>query len=345
MKQKLNVGKIVKVPIRQAFAHEAHDFTVWLAENVDALSDQIGLPLIVEQREMRVGRFSADLVCLDTSGNRIVIENQLESTDHDHLGKIVTYMGNLQANTAIWITPEPRIEHQTAIEYLNSQYHQSGLRIYLVLLEAIRVDSSRIAPLFTILVRPQDDAAAVSETGLDNYTNLETDSTESERNTELPATWCVYPVRDEATYKLFLDENLVGLGFGNLGDLSKLPANPQAFRDEWIKRNPSQSASQARAFYPMFYSFRHRVKKHDLVIYPPTWREQLIHVGEIAGDYMYRGGLFRNYRDVRPVSWIAAIPRENFSSTARKGISVTLAFFQIRNEDFLNELEANLHRN
>jgi len=95
------VSRIERVPLREAFRHEALNFTVWLEQNIDALAGSIGLELTVLEREKAVGSFNVDLFCEDRSGNRIIIENQLERTDHDHLGKLLTYMVNLDARCAV----------------------------------------------------------------------------------------------------------------------------------------------------------------------------------------------------------------------------------------------------
>src|SRR5215207_6128288 len=99
-----SVGKITKVPVREAFPHEALHFTQWLETNIEALSEQLGLELTVLERERTVGDFHVDLLCEDHNGNRVIIENQLERTNHDHLGKVLTYLVNLDAQVAIWIT-------------------------------------------------------------------------------------------------------------------------------------------------------------------------------------------------------------------------------------------------
>src|SRR5690606_5433515 len=115
----MDIGKIEIVPIRQAFGHEAANFTVWMEQNIDALSERIGLKLTVLERERSVGSFSLDLFCEDENGDAVIIENQLERTDHDHLGKLLTYMINLEAKTAIWVATEVRPEHQRVIDWLN----------------------------------------------------------------------------------------------------------------------------------------------------------------------------------------------------------------------------------
>lgn len=92
-----SVAKITSVSIRDAFRHEANNFTVWLEDNIDALAERLGMDLAVVEREKSVGSFKVDLLCEDQNGNHIIVENQLEKTDHDHLGKLLTYLINLDA--------------------------------------------------------------------------------------------------------------------------------------------------------------------------------------------------------------------------------------------------------
>src|SRR5258708_37143797 len=106
----MNIGKIEIVPVREAFRHEAHNFTVWLESNIEALSERIGIKLTVSEREKAVVSFNVDLFCEDGMGNYLIIENQLEQSDHDHLVNLLTCLVNLEAKTAIWITPEVRPE-------------------------------------------------------------------------------------------------------------------------------------------------------------------------------------------------------------------------------------------
>lgn len=99
-----SIGQIEIPPIRKAFPHEAAHFTTWLESNIERLAQRIGMQLTVVQREQKVGAFNVDLLCEDQDGNPVVIENQLKPTDHDHLGKLLTYLVNLDAAAAIWLT-------------------------------------------------------------------------------------------------------------------------------------------------------------------------------------------------------------------------------------------------
>lgn len=160
------IGRIEIVPVREAFRHEALDFTTWLEENIDVLAERLGLELSVLDREKAVGPFNVDLVCEDDAGRLVIIENQLERTDHDHLGKILTYLVNLEAKAAIWITPEVRPEHERVIEWLN-ETTGADIAFYLVRVEAVRIGVSPFAPLFTVLAGPDEEAKEVGETKKD----------------------------------------------------------------------------------------------------------------------------------------------------------------------------------
>lgn len=158
----MNISKIEIVPIREAFRHEALNFSVWLEENIEALSERIGLDLTVIEREKSVGSFNVDLFCEDPEGNTVIIENQLERTDHDHLGKLMTYMVNLEAKTAVWVATEVRQEHQRVIDWLN-EVTGADMSFYFVKVEAIRIDDSPFAPLFTPLSQPDQQTREIGE--------------------------------------------------------------------------------------------------------------------------------------------------------------------------------------
>lgn len=160
------IGKIGIVPVREAFKREALDFTTWLEQNIDALTDRLGLELSVLEREKTVGSFNVDLLCEDDAGRLVIIENQLERTDHDHLGKILTYLVNLEASSAIWVTPEVRPEHERVIEWLN-ETTGTDITFYLVRVEAVRIGDSPFAPLFTVLAGPDEETKQVGETKKD----------------------------------------------------------------------------------------------------------------------------------------------------------------------------------
>ncbi len=155
-----NISKLDVVPTRSVFKYEALDFSVWLEDNIDALGERIGLELTVLEREKLVGSFKLDLFCEDQNGNTVIVENQLERTDHDHLGKLLTYMVNLGAKTAIWVATEVRQEHQRVIDWLN-EMTSDDMGFYFVKVEAIRIGESPYAPLFTPLSQPDAQTRAI----------------------------------------------------------------------------------------------------------------------------------------------------------------------------------------
>jgi len=102
------IGRLERVPLREVWRHEALDFTSWLEKNLDVLNEVLDITLSDAEREQAAGTFSVDLVATDSSGNPVVIENQLGKSDHDHLGKLITYLTAIDAKAAIWIVTEPR---------------------------------------------------------------------------------------------------------------------------------------------------------------------------------------------------------------------------------------------
>lgn len=152
-----SIGKLEPVPLRELWKHEEHGFSAWLETNLDVLSEALGVSLSDPQRELQVGTFQVDLVAEDDNGNRVIVENQLESTDHDHLGKLLTYLTNLDAKAAVWITSYPRPEHIRAVQWLN-ETTPDDIAFFLVRLAAYRIAGSDAAPLFTVIVTPSSES-------------------------------------------------------------------------------------------------------------------------------------------------------------------------------------------
>lgn len=148
------IEKIKKVPLREIWEKEDKDFTKWLEENIDYLNDVLDIDFNIISSEKPVGPFRVDLYGEDNTGEKVIVENQLNKTDHTHLGQVITYLTNLEAKTAIWITSDPKEEHIKAIEWLN-ETTPDDISFYLIKLEAIKIgESSSVAPLFTIIKRP-----------------------------------------------------------------------------------------------------------------------------------------------------------------------------------------------
>ncbi len=149
------VGKLQRVHLREVWRHEAYDFTLWLQENIDILNESLDLELVSAEREQAAGSFSIDIVAESSDGDTYVIENQLEKSNHDHLGKVITYLTSMKARGAIWIVSEPRQEHVNAMAWLNEA---SSADFYLVKVEAVRIGDSPAAPLLTLIVGPSVEA-------------------------------------------------------------------------------------------------------------------------------------------------------------------------------------------
>jgi hypothetical protein len=158
------IGKISRVPLREVWKHEAANFTTWLLANTDVLSEIVGVELQNAEREKAAGDFNVDIVAEDEAGNVVVIENQLNKSDHDHLGKIITYVAALGARMAIWIVSEPRPEHISAITWLNEAQLAN---FFLLKLEAIRIGTSDPAPLLTLITGPSKETREIGETKKD----------------------------------------------------------------------------------------------------------------------------------------------------------------------------------
>ena len=157
-----DLGRIEVVPPREVWRHEAHDFTPWLLANVDVLSDLLGMGhLVLETAEHPVGDFSLDLIGKDESNNEIVIvENQLEMSDHLHLGQILTYAAGTDPTTIVWVATGFRPEHREAIDWLNDRTDERT-RFFAVQIEVIRIGTSQPAPAFRLVAQPNDWAKQV----------------------------------------------------------------------------------------------------------------------------------------------------------------------------------------
>lgn len=158
-----NLGKLKKVELREAWKHEANNFTQWLAqgENLALLGDEIGIDLNLIQTEASVGSFYVDILAEEeNTGRKIIIENQLEITNHDHLGKIITYASGYDAGVIIWVVKDAREEHRQAIDWLN-EHTDEGVEFYLIQIELWQIENSPFAPKFEIISKPNDWAKAV----------------------------------------------------------------------------------------------------------------------------------------------------------------------------------------
>ena len=151
----IEIGQLIDVSPRDAWKHEAREFTPWLAENLAQLGGAIGLQLEPEGIEVSVGAFSADILARDTLGRLVLVENQLETTDHIHLGQILTYLSGLDAEIVIWIATEFRDPHLSAVNWLN-EHTSDRFAFFAIRLRVVRIGDSPPAPVFDVLVRPNE---------------------------------------------------------------------------------------------------------------------------------------------------------------------------------------------
>jgi hypothetical protein len=172
----VSLGQLEKMDLRKAWESEASHFTPWLAEpqSIRLLSEAVGIDLEVEALEKDVGPFRADILCKDTAtGTRVLIENQLERTDHTHLGQLMTYAAGLDAVTIVWLSPKFTPEHRAALDWLN-RITDDRINFFGLEIELWRIGDSPMAPKFNVISQPNDWSKSVMEAA----NRLEMSSTE-----------------------------------------------------------------------------------------------------------------------------------------------------------------------
>lgn len=149
-------GELKRIPLNKKFKHEANEFTPWLAEHIEKLGDALGMDLEIVDKEAPVGDFSLDLLAqVEGTSITVVIENQFKQTDHDHLGKLLTYAGGNDASVVVWVSEKIRDEHRQALEWLN-QRTDTETQFFAVVVELIQIDDSKLAPDFKLVVFPNE---------------------------------------------------------------------------------------------------------------------------------------------------------------------------------------------
>ncbi len=154
----MKLGKLQELDIRKIWAHEQYDFSKWLASenNIRELGEALGLSLTDVETEKFVGSYRCDILCKDEiTGKTVLVENQLEQTNHDHLGKLITYASGLDAAVVVWIVAEARPEHSSAIEWLNL-HTDDTISFFLIEIHAFKIGDSDPAPQFQIIQQPND---------------------------------------------------------------------------------------------------------------------------------------------------------------------------------------------
>ncbi|QGM80875.1 DUF4268 domain-containing protein [Otariodibacter oris] len=174
----MKIGKLQELEVRELWKHEQYDFSDWLSkdENIELLNNEIGLTLTDITKEVFVGAYRCDLVAKDeTTGIKVIIENQLEATNHEHLGKIITYASGLDTDVVIWIVKEAREEHRSAIEWLNNKTTKD-ISFFLIEIHAYKIGDSLLAPKFEIVEKPNNfskSTKASTESGKQNKSQIE----------------------------------------------------------------------------------------------------------------------------------------------------------------------------
>jgi hypothetical protein len=172
----LKLGKVVQVDVRKAWPNEATHFTPWLAssDGMELLQDALGMDLEVEAVEKLVGPFRADILAkrTDTTDEHwVLIENQLEKTDHRHLGQLLTYAAGLKAATIVWVAQHFAEEHRAALDWLNDitsdAYQFFGLQI-----ELWQIGSSEAAPMLNVLAEPNEWTREVQQSAENSVSDL-----------------------------------------------------------------------------------------------------------------------------------------------------------------------------
>ena len=156
------LGRLERVEnLRSVWENEARDFTPWLQRNIGLLSEALGLDIqLGVEREVPVGAFSVDLLGEETGSNRpVVIENQLATSDHSHLGQLLTYSAGKKGGVIIWVANAIRPEHRTALEWLNDAT-QGNIDFYGVEIQLLKIGASEMAPNFNVVVFPRGCAAS-----------------------------------------------------------------------------------------------------------------------------------------------------------------------------------------
>lgn len=173
---KVQLGRLVRVPLRECWDREDTDFTPWLAndENIALLGETIGMELEVQAQEAHVGPFRAYILCRNTDDNTVVlIENQLEETDHGHLGQLLTYSAGFKAVTLVWIAEEFTDEHRAALDWLNERTDED-FNVFGLEIELWRIGDGTPAPKFNLVAKPNDWTRKVQEASKGKAVGLST---------------------------------------------------------------------------------------------------------------------------------------------------------------------------
>ena len=157
---------LIDVELRSAWPNEAQDFTPWLFENIDFLSEAVGMSLEAREKEKNIQNLFADIVAEDSlSGELVLIENQLESSDEKHLGQIMSYLAGIDAKRVIWVASNFRDPHRSAIRWLN-EHTREEYSFFAVRVRAVQIGESPLAPIFEVVEKPNEWERSLREAGV-----------------------------------------------------------------------------------------------------------------------------------------------------------------------------------
>ena len=266
-----DLGKLERVSLRDIWKSEAQDFTPWLAreDNLSLLGETLGIDLELEAVEQNVGPFRADILCKDMLSNRwVLVENQLERTDHTHLGQLITYAAGLDAVTIVWIAARVAEEHRAAIDWLN-EITDPAVRFFALEVELWRIGTSPAAPKFNMAATPNDWSRSTSgakkaiEEGtltdsrrmlLEYWTEFETVLSGSGRR--------VRPVKP-------LVQNWLTHSLGKSGVTLNTSWNR---RENWIRAEVYLAGEKAKPFFDRLVAMRDEIE--DELGQPLTWYDE-----------------------------------------------------------------------
>ena len=157
----MKLGELKRIDLRVGWQHEESDFTPWMAKRIDLLAETLGLEddLEVESREEPIGRYRADLVCSSQAG-KVLVENQLDETDHSHLGQVLAYAAGVEATVVVWVAASFTEEHRAAIDWLNSI--TDGIDFFGLEIELWQIGDSDPAPKFNVVSKPNNWSRSVA---------------------------------------------------------------------------------------------------------------------------------------------------------------------------------------
>ncbi|MCU0476070.1 MAG: DUF4268 domain-containing protein [Anaerolineae bacterium] len=265
--------KLERVPLRSIWSNEATDFTPWLSqpENLERLSDVLQISLELESTERRFGDFRADIVCRETmTGHWVIIENQLERTDHSHLGQLFTYAAGLRGQvTIVWIAERFTDEHRAALDWLNDVTNES-VRLFGIEIELWRIGDSAVAPNFKIVSQPNDwtkRATQARERSLDENVSeldlLKLEFWEKFRLYVLERSTTLKPTKPSTNY---WTNYAIGRSGFNLGAMAGM-------RDGFIGVNLNITHPHAAAFHRLLLLDKEQIEAE--LGFTPNWREDI----------------------------------------------------------------------